>query len=243
MISKTDKRFFIMKKILSFGGGVNTMALLALAKLSKIKFDYIIFADTGVEWPETYTYIKKIVKPLCHELQIPFVTVKNKEPMYDYFWRYKFIPLRYPRICTVKFKIELIKKWLFNNFTDFEVIIGISYEEKHRAGGGIDYPVSYPLVEMKINRKECKKIIRQVGLPVPPKSGCYICPFQRISQWRDMWDRHPELFLKAEALEKNSKKYPDNLLARIPLEKLRKRRDYSVQTGLDGGFACVMCHL
>ncbi len=44
--------------VLSFGGGVNTAAILALAYRGKLQIDYAIFADTGCEIPETYDWIE-----------------------------------------------------------------------------------------------------------------------------------------------------------------------------------------
>ena len=90
--------------------------------------------------------------------------------------------------------------------------IGISYDEKHRAhkatrgyyrdrkAKGIK-PV-YPLVEWKITRYNCIKIIKEHGLKVPEKSGCWLCPFQ--SKKRLLWlrNKHPELFQKIVELEK-----------------------------------------
>jgi len=52
--------------------------------------------------------------------------------LYDYFWKYKLIPLPYVRMCTGKFKIQPIRRWLFKNLEEFEVDIGISYEEKNK---------------------------------------------------------------------------------------------------------------
>ena len=47
-----------MKKILSYGGGVNSTAIIALALLGEVEMpDYIVFSDTGAEWPHTYKYI------------------------------------------------------------------------------------------------------------------------------------------------------------------------------------------
>ncbi len=235
----------MLTKVLSFGGGVNTTALLALVKLGKVNFDYVLFADTGCEWPETYNYIETVAKPLC---EIPFITVKGKEgetdKLYDYLWKYKCIPFRTWRICTDKFKVKPIKKWVFSNLEDFEMSIGIDYGERHRAkSSGVDYPINYPLVEMKIDRKACMNLIRRAGIPPAQKTGCYICPFQRVSQWRELWDKHRDLFMKAEALEKNDPKYPEIYITSKPLEQIRKRRNETIQSDLGGGFACVMCHL
>lgn len=240
----------MMKQILSFGAGVNTMGLLALAKLGKIHFDYVLFADTGCEWPETYNYIEEVAKPLCEDLAIPFVTVRGQEGkdkvdnLYDYAWKFKFVPLRQYRICTDKFKVKPIKKWVFSHLDDFEMNIGIDFGEKHRArNSGVDYPINYPLVEQTIDRKGCKTLIKEAGIPQTRKTGCYICPFQRISQWRELWDNHKELYMKAEKLEKHSKFYPKTLITYKPLEQIRGKRDNSIQEDLDGGYVCMMCHL
>ena len=45
-------------KIASFGCGVDSVAGLLLAKEQGIEYDEIIFADTGDERPETYTYLE-----------------------------------------------------------------------------------------------------------------------------------------------------------------------------------------
>ncbi len=58
----------------------------------------------------------------------------------------------------------------------------------------------YPLIERGIDRKGCERIIREHGLPVPMRSGCFICPFQRLSQWRHLRTVHPELYCKARQL-------------------------------------------
>ncbi|MEM3161041.1 MAG: phosphoadenosine phosphosulfate reductase family protein, partial [Nitrososphaera sp.] len=46
------------KYVLSYGGGVNSTALMILLVRHKLPIDYVIFADTGSERPETYTYLK-----------------------------------------------------------------------------------------------------------------------------------------------------------------------------------------
>lgn len=58
-----------------------------------------------------------------------------------------------------------------------------------------------PLVDRGIGRDGCVQIIEGAGLPVPHKSGCYICPFQRNDQWRELWMRHSALFERAAGLE------------------------------------------
>jgi len=84
------------------------------------------------------------------------------------------------------------------------MFIGIDAGEAHRAKitskGKIEY--RWPLIEEDIDREGCKQIIRDHVLPVPPKSGCFICPFQRPDQWKKLRREHPDLFCIAQKLEK-----------------------------------------
>ena len=64
------------KTFLSFGGGVQTTAMLIMIAQGKLQADAVIFADTGSEHPETYEYIEKYDKPLCIKMGIPFITAK-----------------------------------------------------------------------------------------------------------------------------------------------------------------------
>jgi len=46
-----------MKHVISFSGGKDSMATLLLMLDHKIQIDDIIFADTGLEFPEMYKYL------------------------------------------------------------------------------------------------------------------------------------------------------------------------------------------
>ncbi len=59
------------------------------------------------------------------------------------------------------------------------------------------------------------------GLPVPEKSGCWMCPFKKKSGWLDMMENRPDLFNKAITIEDNTPTFPKVLLSNIPLRKIR----------------------
>ena len=115
-------------------------------------------------------------------------------------------PTVFKRICTDKFKVTPIHKYVTNPCF---MLIGIDAGEPNRAKistvNGIEK--RYPLLENDINRAGCKKIITDHGLPVPMKSGCYICPFQKATHWRELRKNHPDLFCKASTLEKINMQY------------------------------------
>ncbi len=67
-----------MKRILSFGGGLQTTALAIMVAKGELEIDEAVFADTGCEKPETYWYIENYIKPLFLKLHIPFTVVQSK---------------------------------------------------------------------------------------------------------------------------------------------------------------------
>ena len=215
-------------KILSLGAGVNSTALLVLKSQGKVDFDVAIFADTGGEYPETYRYIEEIIKPFCQKNHIKFEQVKkDNETLYEYSVRTKFIPSRRYGSCRDNFKIQVIKKFLIKNFPseNIETIIGFCKgEEKRREGYQcITSNFSFPLMEMGLDRDGCIKVIAEAGLPIPPKSGCFYCPHQPMKSWINLLKTNPPLYAKAEALEKNGRRYPELYLPYdYPLELLRK---------------------
>lgn len=114
------------------------------------------------------------------------------------------------RSCTVDFKIRVVAKELKRLGATKEnpatVALGISTDEIQRAKPGFDErePVqfrTYPLLDLGIDRRECKRIISAAGLPVPPKSSCYFCPYHSIEAWRDLKRNEPDLFAKSVELE------------------------------------------
>ena len=98
--------------ILSMGAGVQTTAMLLKYGPQK-RYDYIVFADTRDEEPQTYEYIEKYLKPFAHECGIPWITVGqlNGEGIYDYYMRVEDLPNRTTRQCTRDFKIRPINRF------------------------------------------------------------------------------------------------------------------------------------
>lgn len=119
------------------------------------------------------------------------------------------------RACTADFKIRVVGRWLKEHGATAEnparVAIGISTDEWHRANNkrAEPYEISeYPLLTLEhrlaprgASRADCEAIIKDAGLPVPPKSSCYFCPFHRPAVFADMARERPELFEKAAHLE------------------------------------------
>lgn len=213
-------------RIFSYGGGWQSTAALALAAQGKLDFRTFVFANVGddSEHPGTLQYIRDHAVPFAEANGIDLHQVQRVkrdgtvETLYGRLTREGSrslpIPVRMSngapgtRSCTADFKIKVIGKWAKAHGASKDnpatVGIGISVDEIHRANTRRSEPyenVVYPLLDHGIRRADCPRIIRSAGLPVPPKSSCYFCPFHRPSTWQDMRREEPDLFEKSAALE------------------------------------------
>jgi hypothetical protein len=55
----------------------------------------------------------------------------------------------------------------------------------------------FPLIELGLNRLNCAAIIEAAGLPLPPKSACWFCPFTARAVWIERKKFEPAVFEKA----------------------------------------------
>ncbi len=188
-----------MKQYLSYGGGVNSTALLILMTNRGMDFE-AVYVDHGCDWPETREYVAMLQE--SYPITVIKPDVQGFDNIYDYAWREGIFPSRLLRWCTDKFKVTPLNKY-FNGHEPFRVAIGIDAGESHRAkpADDVDRLKHYPLIRWGFNREDCKKVIRLAGLTMPMKSGCWFCPFQRREQWVRLQADHPDLFCRAVALE------------------------------------------
>lgn len=225
-------------RVLAYGGGVQSTALLVMAAQGKLHLDAALFCNVGddSEHPDTLTFVREVAVPYGAQHGIPVHVLErvrrdgNVETLMGRLMkegsRSLPIPVRMSngapgtRSCTADFKIKVMARWLKKHGASGEhpatVLVGISWDEAHRAErrNVADYErLEYPLVEQHLSRWECQQIIADAGLPVPGKSSCFFCPFHCHAAWTKLKRDTPALFDKAVALE-------DTLNARrIVLEK------------------------
>jgi hypothetical protein len=88
-----------------------------------------------------------------------------------------------------------------------QVGLGISLDEFQRVKPNMDPDTLdwkenvFPLIDLRMTRQDCMNVIQSAGLPVPPKSSCYFCPFHRLEVWQTMRHNQPDLFWKSARLE------------------------------------------
>lgn len=211
-------------RTISYGGGVQSTALVVLAAQGVIDFPVALFANTGddSEHPATLAYVRDVAMPWAaengievHELRRTKKDGTMQTVRGEIEKGRHIIPFRgeggmpLSRTCTVDFKIKVLGAWLKEHGATADnpgvVAIGISTDELERAGRGKDEAHErrvYPLLDLGMNRSDCEQVIADAGLPVPPKSACYFCPFHRLTTWQQMAEEEPELFWQAVEVER-----------------------------------------
>jgi len=180
-----------MPNWLSYGGGVNSTALAVLlcqGKITQYEPCRVLFADTGDEKDETYSYIRDYFQPYLSRHGRKLDICYPKETVLERWERLSVTGSRILRSCTVNAKIYPIGFFQKANGSGLQ-LIGIDAGESHRAKSRPD--VIYPLVDMGIDRDGCASIITDAGLPVPVKSGCWHCPFARVREVLELVRKYP----------------------------------------------------
>lgn len=220
----------------SFGGGVQSTAALVLAAQGRIDYRTFVFANVGEdsENPGTITYVEKHARPYAEAHGLTLIEldrIKRDGSTETLLGRLTKegsrslpIPVRMSngapgnRSCTADFKIRVVGKWPKANGATAgnpaTVGIGISLDEIHRANTSRQEPyerIHYPLLDLGLRRTDCVRIITAAGLPVPPKSSCWFCPFHRPETWHEMRRNEPGLFAKACDLEELLNRRRDEL--------------------------------
>lgn len=214
--SRNIKRQKDAKYVVSYGGGVNSTALIVFIVKNKLPLDHVVFSDTGDEMPGTYEYLEVMGKYLKRR-NIPFEIVMNrrKESLSDTCLRRKVIPSQVWRWCTRDFKVTPIHAFYRKLESHIYQYMGIDYGEVHRMKPArVDYVTNlYPLIDYKINREECVKLIKNARLPIPEKSGCYFCPYNNMTRWGEIYEKHPDLFKHSMKIEEEGKHFATQRLA------------------------------
>lgn len=216
-----------MKTALSFGGGVDSSTILAMAlnrplaasllgiTLDELNaalphFDEIVFADTGAESAATMANIARF-KEVSEAAGFTFHIVRKAptkrapdRSITEWVMRLGTVPVMGggKHICSKKFKGEAIEAAIGTR----HFLIGIEANEGRRLV--FDAPkdgstFSHPLVDLGITREQCERLLPALGFDGVEKSSCVFCPFKSEEELRFMFHNDREAWELCEAVEEN----------------------------------------
>ena len=187
-------------RILSFGGGVDSSAiLLTHLMVEDLNIDQVVFADTGAESKGTYENVR-FFQELCSNQNLPFTIVTKKgESITEWVTRLGIVPVMRgsSHVCSVRYKGDVMTAWAKEHFPGEEIcwLIGIESNETKRTErfgkpkgskkAKQVFTYEYPLQDRGMTRDDCLALIANFGLSIP-KSSCVFCPFMSHDEIRDI---------------------------------------------------------
>jgi hypothetical protein len=133
-------------KILSYGGGLDSFAMLLTAIARGELPDVVVFMDTGHpldpgEWPGTYRHIDEVVRPICAAHGIEFFKIDHTNypvrggtkgearSLFAWWETRKSMPMAGPgRQCTTIAKVERFERWASDRWPDQDIEVWLGFE-------------------------------------------------------------------------------------------------------------------
>jgi len=187
--------------IVSFSGGKDSTAMLLMMIEKKIPIDFIVFFETGWDFPGMIEHINTVEKQIGREI----IRLKPNKSFKELFDKYGFPSLK-GRWC-LAYKRDTLRKFTNAHKPNIQWL-GFAKEEAKRIKKTIGY--CYPLVDWKITEEQAltycqKKGYTWGGLYENRKRvSCWNCPLQSLKDLKILWKDHPGYWQELINMQKYS---------------------------------------
>ena len=211
----------------SLSGGKDSTAMLLLMIERGLPINTVLWADTGMEFPDMYDHISKVDDYLYRERGIHITmlrhpkgfeylmfeeekqkpsSIENRQrlgvSLYGNGW-----PGAKVRWCTGQLKTHLISKEVNRLKGEYQALhyVGIAADEPKRIKNE-----QYPLVDWGITEAEALKLCYDRGYDwgglyeIYHRCSCWCCPLQRIDELRKLRHHHPELWKRLRDMDQRA---------------------------------------
>lgn len=188
----------------SYGGGVQTAAIAVLIGRGQVPTpDLTVMADTGREASETWEYLHHVMQPYLTHHGVTVEIVPHTVATVDLYGgedgNSLLIPAytqtgRLEGFCSNEWKRRPVRRYLRQRgVTDCTMWLGFSTDElrrMHQSDVGWIHN-EFPLIEQRLSRVQCVRLVESEGLGTPPRSSCWMCPHRQREEWRRLRDGSP----------------------------------------------------
>jgi hypothetical protein len=199
----------------NYGGGTQSAAIAVMIAQGLLQRpDCVVMSNTTREATETWEYTVEHILPLFEKMGLRLEIVTPDGRLYNKSTdTLPLIPAytaqgQLKLYCSNTWKRDVVWRYLrrkgYGPKRPIIQWLGLSLDEVHRMKpSGKKWTTNHwPLIlDRKTYRGECYQIVVDAGLPPPPKSSCWMCPYRGNLQWQRLNDHYPEDWTKAVELD------------------------------------------
>lgn len=243
----------------SNGGGTQSTAMAALICTGKLPIpDIAVIVDTERESSAVWEYLDKYTMPALKAAGVTLHRVaKSQFATVDLYGAGDklLIPAftdesgdigKLPTYCSTEWKKRVVRRFcngIYPRDTKYNTWIGFTTDEPERVyqEPGKWHPV-FPLINLRMTRGDCYRVVESMGWPEPPKSSCWMCPNRDHAAWMNMKKNHPADWAMAVEFERQIRLKDDAVYLHrsgVTLEEVQENdRQGDMFTGRCSGGYC-----
>jgi 3'-phosphoadenosine 5'-phosphosulfate sulfotransferase (PAPS reductase)/FAD synthetase len=185
--------------VVGLSGGKDSTALaLRLAEVEPREYTFIC-NTTGNELPEMLDHWKRLEDMLGAEI----VQVRAHTDLEGLIAEQNMLPNVFARWCTRILKIEPTIAFMESLPDDSTLYVGLRADEEVRRGiYGEDMKIRFPMREWGWKEEDVWKYLDSRGVCIPERTDCAWCPYQRLGEWRSLYQKYPTIYMRGAEIER-----------------------------------------
>lgn len=187
------------KHVIGLSGGKDSVALATVLRLAEPRQYEYICNETGNELDEWRRHIDRLEVLL----DAPIKRVRYRTDLLGLIREMQMLPNFRARFCTRMLKIEPTIEYFESLPKGSVLYVGLRADEEMRKGlYGEDIDVRFPLREWGWAVADVWRWLNDSGICIPARTDCAWCPYQRLSEWRNLYVNEPALYWEGAEVER-----------------------------------------